>query len=347
MSDSMTYQRSAVAIILSVVISSPAISFAQNAQPSDADSVELKQQVAVLTDETIKLAIEKEVLASQAIDGPSVVVDVEQGIVTLSGCVEHLLAEDVAISIAQRIRGVVSVVDLIEVVTQRRPDADLKKDIEAAPISADAATRELHPTVAVEDGIVTLGGTVATYGEKKLVEQVAASVAGVIEIRNEVLDAHSKGVSDEELRQEISELYKYTILLDDAKIQVDVKDGHVVLNGVVSTVYQRTQADLLAYRAGAKSVDSRGIRISGLHSDRMLREERYEHATDAEIREAVLRAWKHNPGLVSETPEIEVLHGKVTLTGDVGDLPQAIRRADCKVHDRGPPDPERSPSQVA
>ncbi len=277
----------------------------------------------MLTDETIKLAIEKEVLASQAIDGPSVVVDVEQGIVTLSGCVEHLLAEDVAISIAQRIRGVVSVVDLIEVVTQRRPDADLKKDIEAA-LAADAATRELHPTVAVEDGIVTLGGTVATYGEKKLVEQVAASVAGVIEIRNEVLDAHSKGVSDEELRQEISELYKYTILLDDAKIQVDVKDGHVVLNGVVSTVYQRTQADLLAYRAGAKSVDSRGIRISGLHSDRMLREERYEHATDAEIREAVLRAWKHDPGLVSETPEIEVLHGKVTLTGDVGDLPAKL-----------------------
>ncbi len=313
-----------VLLVTSVLIATPdAGLLAQEAKPSDADHAELQQQVRSLTDKTIQLAIEKELLASHAVDGSLIVVQVEDGIAKLSGRVEHLLAEDVAISLVQRIRGVVSVVDLIEVEAQRRPDADLKKDIEAA-IGADPATHDLHPTVAVGDGVVSLTGAVATYGEKSLVEQVVKRVTGVLEVKNDLVNARSKEVSDDELRKEISELYQYAVLLDDAKIDVDVKAGNVLLNGVVSTAYQRSQAELLAYRAGATSVDGRGIRISGLHSDRMLREKRYEQATDAEIRDAVLRAWKYDPGLVSESPKIAVVKGNVTLTGKVGDLPAKL-----------------------
>ncbi len=211
-----------VLLVTSVLIATPdAGLLAQEAQPSDADRAELQQQVRSLTDKTIQLAIEKELLASHAVDGSLIVVQVEDGIVKLSGRVEHLLAEDVAISLVQRIRGVVSVVDLIEVEAQRRPDADLKKDVEAA-IGADPATHDVHPTVSVVDGVVSLTGAVATFGEKSLIEQVVKRVTGVLEVKNDLVNARSKDVSDDELRKEIGELYQYAVLLDDAKIDVDV-----------------------------------------------------------------------------------------------------------------------------
>ena len=109
-------------------------------------------------------------------------------------------------------------------------------------------------------------------------------------------------------------------MLDDSKIDVTAKNGNVVLNGRVASAFQKSYADLLAYRAGAKDVDSRGINVHWRHSDPMLRTKRYEQATDDDIHTAILRAFKHDPRLLSFDPKVSVKNGVVTLTGDVGHI---------------------------
>jgi osmotically-inducible protein OsmY len=272
-----------------------------------------------LTDELIMLAIDDELRRSEAVDGHRIDVDVDDGIVTLSGHVSHLLAKEVAVGLAERVRGVVAVLDEMEVNTDRRENAALKKDVVDA-LSADPATHRMAVNVVAEDNIVTLSGTVPSNGEKTLAGEVAMRVKGVIELKNELEVEPKKNLTDKELQAEISELYKYAALLDDVHLEVQVKDGVAVLNGRVASSFQKSYADLLAYRAGAKKVDSRGINVNWRHTNPLLRAKRYEQVTDEDIRDAIQRAFKHDPRLLSFDLQVDVQHGVVTLTGDVGHL---------------------------
>ncbi len=199
--------------------------------------------------------------------------------------------------LAERVRGVVAVLDEMEVNTDRREDAAMEKDVVDA-LSADPATHRLVVKVVAKDNVVTLSGTVPSNGEKTLAGEVAMSVKGVIELENELGVESKNNLTDKELQTEISELFKYAALLDDVQLEVDVKDGVAVLNGRVASSFQKSYADYLAYRAGAKDVDSRGVNVNWRHTDPLLRAKRYEQVTDEDIRDAVQRAFKHDPRLL-------------------------------------------------
>ena len=240
-------------------------------------------------------------------------------VVTLSGRLNNILAEQIAVGLAERIRGVESVIDEIEIVVDRRDNAELKKDILAA-IQADPVTHELKVEVTTADGTVTLSGSVDSYGLKTLAGQVAMGAKGVAELKNDLVVDSSKTLSDDQLKNEICELYRFTALLDDVHLEVDVKDATVVLNGTVTSSFQKSHAEDLAWRAGAKVVDVRGVDVNWRHTNPLLRSQRYENATDDEILAAVQRAFKHDPRVLSFNPVIQVDHGDVTLTGEVSHL---------------------------
>lgn len=168
---------------------------------------------------------------------------------------------------------------------------------------------------------MTLSGPVPSYGEKMLAGEVVMGVKGVEELSNDLEIDHDRKVSDIVLRDEIRELIRYSALLDDCEIRVDVNPGGiVVLNGKVASPFQKSHADLIAYRAGAKDVDSRGIHVHWAHTNPLLRSERYEKATDEGILSAILKTFEHDPRLLSFGPQVEVKDGVVTLTGTVGHL---------------------------
>jgi len=284
-------------------------------EPQTISEAELKE----LSDEVIMLAIDDELRRSEAVDGHRIDVDVDDGIVTLSGLVPNLLSKQVAVGLAERVRGALSVIDEMEVNTDRRDNDELKKDVLAA-LAADPATHRLTVEVTADDNTVTLAGTVPTNGEKTLAGEVAMGVKGVIEVKNELgVDAKEK-LTDQELQKEISQLFEYAAFLDDSKIGVTVKEGKALLNGRVASSFQRSYADFLAYRAGAKDVDSRGIIVHWRHTDPLLRAKRYEQATDEDIQNAIGRVFKHDPRLLSFDPQVSVKDGVVTLTGDVGHI---------------------------
>ena len=272
-----------------------------------------------LSDRLIQFAVEEELLRSNAVDGKLIDVDVVESVVTLSGRLNNILAKQIAVGLAERIRGVESVVDEIEIVVKRRDNAELQKDVLTA-LHADPGTHELKVEIAAADGVVTLSGTVPSNGLKMLVGEVAMGTKGVAELKNDLLVDSKKKPTDAELQTEIRELYRFAALLDDVQLKVTVKETNVVLNGTVTSSFQKSYAEDLAWRAGAKDVDTRGVKVSWRHTNPLLRSQRYENATDDEIKAAVQRAFKHDPRVLSFDPQVQVDHGVVTLTGEVGHL---------------------------
>ncbi|MEO6785990.1 MAG: BON domain-containing protein [Chthoniobacteraceae bacterium] len=269
--------------------------------------------------ETIRLAVENQLLGSDAVEGHAIDVTVDNGIVTLAGRVQNLLARSIASRLAQRVHGVQSVINQMEINTPWRDDSVLKKDAEDA-LRADAATAKLGVKVQVSFSRATLTGTVLSSGLRTLATRVVSKVKGIVNIDNQIAVDDKAWPSDAEVQSTIRQLFEYSAILDDVKLDVSVKDGNAVLNGIVGSSLQKSYAGDLAQDAGAKSVDDRGIKVSWRESDPELRSKRYKEATDGQIQAAVQRAFKVDPRLLSYSPQVKVEKGKVTLTGDVGIL---------------------------
>jgi len=271
------------------------------------------------SEETIRLAIENQLLRSDAVEGHAIDVTVDKGIVTLSGRVQNLLARQIAARLAQRVRGVQSVINQMEIVAPHRDDAPVQKDIEFA-LHADAATSGLDVKVKVSFSRATLTGSVPSGGLKTLAERVASGVKGVVAIDNQLTTDAKSRPGDAELQSAITQLFEFSAILDDADLKVSVKEGGAVLTGIVGSSLQKTYATELASDAGAQSVDDQGIKVSWRKSNPELRTRRYKEATDEQIQAAVGRTFKLDPRLLSYSLQVKVAKGTVTLTGDVGNL---------------------------
>ena len=71
---------------------------------------------------------------------------------------------------------------------------------------------------------------------------------GVAELKNDLLVDSKRRLTDEELQKEIRELYRFAALLDDVKLEANVKDAAVVLDGTVTSSFQKSYAEELAWR---------------------------------------------------------------------------------------------------
>jgi osmotically-inducible protein OsmY len=106
-----------------------------------------------LSDRSINTAIEKRMLTDGGVRSQSIEVRTSNGIVTLSGSVDNILARDRAIEIARSINGVRSVVNMIEVKVSARSDEEIRRDVRDA-LEADPVTDSLQIGVEVENGVV-------------------------------------------------------------------------------------------------------------------------------------------------------------------------------------------------
>lgn len=153
-----------------------------------------------LTEQAISDKVNDELMIDRGVAFYKIDVDTNDGVVTLSGSVNNILAKERAAAIARTVRGVRSVVNRIEVTpTELRSDDDIQRDVEAALLN-DPATDSYEVTTSVEDGTVTLQGTVESYDvingtahlygtvdsrfEKNRADDLASRVIGVIEVEN-------------------------------------------------------------------------------------------------------------------------------------------------------------------
>lgn len=271
------------------------------------------------SDELLTLAVENELLQDDAINCSGLEVHVQEGVVTLSGRAENLRSRQRATRIAKMLRGVRSVVNHIILLPPQRSDRLLTLDVEHA-LQQNAATEAYDVIAVVQEGIARLGGTVQSQAEKRLAGYVASGVNGIVDVDNRLLVKSSVERSDEEQLADIRGLLAASPWLEDSTIEVAVSDGNVVLTGAVGTLDERDRARSIAFVAGVKAVDVRGLRIDPTIRNGIRRRQRYAVLSDEQIAESVRLTLRHDPRVLSFANDIEVesRNAVVTLRGQVG-----------------------------
>lgn len=273
-----------------------------------------------LKDSDITSAIESELLIDEVVDMNTIDVKTQDGIVTFTGTVNNILARDRIIEIAERIKGVRAIVNRIVVEPSLiRTDEDIQNAVTNKLLN-DPATDSYEVNVKVSDGTVTLTGTVQSWAEKELCSTVAKGVRGVREIKNDISINYETDRSDIEIKRDVEGRLANDVRVDDYLINVEVKDGKVLLSGTVGSLHEKNRAENDAWVIGVKSVDSDNLDIEWWARDRMHREEYYVSRSDEEIKKAVKDAFLYDPRVMSFNPDINVNLGTVTLTGIVDNL---------------------------
>jgi osmotically-inducible protein OsmY len=116
----------------------------------------------------------------------------------------------------------------------------LQKDVQDA-IKWEPLLHAAEIGVIVNDGIVTLTGTVDNYTKKREAEHAVKSVQGVKAVveKIEVIFPNIGPKTDNDIASEIVSAYKWNWKIPNDKIQVKVENGWVNLDGEVDWNYQK------------------------------------------------------------------------------------------------------------
>jgi len=271
------------------------------------------------TDAQITNAVDYKLLTDAALLNMQIFAKTSNGIVTLAGTADHLIAKERAVKIAQTLRGVRGVVNTITLDIPTVPDAELLKNVQSA-LRYDAATDAYDIQSEAKDGVVTLSGTVQSYHEMQLAEFVVKSVKGVRELKNNITVRTKDDRPDTVILAEVKRIIENDVWLDPNFISTAVKDGVVTLTGAVGSSAQHERASITAWTAGVKSVNMEGLQIESWAKARGQRSERVALRDDEQIRQAVMDVFASDPRVYAFNPSVSVTNAVVTLTGVVDNL---------------------------
>jgi osmotically-inducible protein OsmY len=210
-------------------------------------SVQNKLQVAVdvtaadkvLTEQVLTfLSLQPEV-AEEDIE-----VDAEAGVLTLSGTVDTVWKKRRAGQLASEVIGVAEVVNKILVVpTNDRRDKELAEQI-AAVLNRNTAARLDEIDVEVEEGKVTLSGTVSSENARKAALETAQLTLGVTEVEDRLVvrELDIEPYTDLEIEAMVRDQLYWDSRVEEKRIRVVVDEGVVILSGKVDDAVQMQAA---------------------------------------------------------------------------------------------------------
>jgi osmotically-inducible protein OsmY len=137
-----------------------------------------------------------------------------------------------------------------------KTDANIRDDVENE-LRWDPSLDAKAILMKVEDGVVSLQGSVPHFSDRWTAEQVTKRVAGVRAIANdiEVKLPNSGERLDSDIAGAAANALKWHFALESSAILVVVKQGWITLSGHVSYGYQKIIAeDAVRYLLGAKGV---------------------------------------------------------------------------------------------
>jgi osmotically-inducible protein OsmY len=189
--------------------------------------------------------------------------------------------------------------------TEMRSNDEIKNDV-LSEIDFEPRIESTEIGVTVDQGAVTLFGTVQSYYEELAVIRAARRVKGVhAVIENiEVKYPSDTKVTDEDIAKRISQLCEWSAIFRKYDLKADVKNGRVTLTGTVDWQYQRSDArDKVAHLRGVKGVTN-AIIIK-------------PHASPTDVKQQISKALHRSATVEASKIDASVVDGKVTLNGHV------------------------------
>ncbi|NND59925.1 MAG: BON domain-containing protein [Gammaproteobacteria bacterium] len=286
-------------------------------------TVDYHSELEPASDILIADAVRTELALARHVPAGHLKVNVENGIVTMTGQSPTLLGKERALQVVKHLRGVRGVVDRISVASSGIPDGHVRTAVEAA-LAVDPATEPLEIDVTVEEGAVTLTGTVDSQAERAIASAVARSIVGVRAIDNRLDVSIPNRRADSEIEADVTQRLYWDVRIPHQLISVEVDGGVVYLEGAVGSLFERDMAIARAHVAGARVVDADELQIDG--AARGLRRISAIVPKDIDIERALLDVFEADPRVAPFDPEVVVEMGQVTLTGTV-DNPKARKAA--------------------
>mgnify|MGYP006188552433 CR=1 FL=1 len=193
--------------------------------------------------------------------------------------------------------------------------ADEDRSLAAAIQGEFINQRGVPATIRVEaaGGVATLTGIVYNEADKLRAEEVAAHVAGVSAVMNEIRVDHIER-QDDHIRNDIERALASDETVESWEVNVGVTDGVVSLTGQVDSEIEKMVAERTASAvAGVSRVGSEIVVLPvGARSDKELLED---------VRAKM--AW--DPALDEELLHVSVHDGRAFITGHVGSAQEKAR----------------------
>ncbi len=190
----------------------------------------------VKTDRQVQQEVLRELRWDSRVDETEVGVEVDKGVVTLTGTVDSYAKKLAAREAAHRVVGVLDVADDIRVKSpggRDGTDTEIARAVRTT-LEWDAFVPDQKIRSTVTDGFVTLEGEVATLREKEDAEAAVHNLARVKGVRNRLFVAAVQA-DPVKLRESIEEALERRAEREAERIRVRVGDGTVVLEGRVRT----------------------------------------------------------------------------------------------------------------
>lgn len=211
-----------------------------------------------LTDDKIASEVRHALDHDSRLRPEGISVQVQRGVVTLTGTVGRYVDKMVAAEDAWRTKGVAEVRNELQVKPDLlRPADEIAADI-AAALAGDPRVDDRGVVVNVAEGIVRLSGTVSSEAERRAAEDDSWRTDGVVDVSNELTISADRRRPDHEIEQDVrAALDSDARISDPTQITAKSVAGTLRLQGTVASIEERQAAERDGwYTAGVVYVEN-------------------------------------------------------------------------------------------